>query len=147
VTSLRVSTDNQQTSTSTRTSPHIDLDMLKAHILTKIKRWKSSRQLSWHKEIRRKELIKAILVYKYLQKKRNINKKRIWVRPIFNEKNRNLQGDSNNLIKEMRHNDPQKYLEYLRMNEIVYNELLKLIEPSITKQDVVRTSIPASTRL
>jgi len=67
VTSLRVSIDNQQTSTST-TSPRIDLDMMKAHILTKIKRWKSSRQLSWHKEIRRKELIKAILLYKYLQR-------------------------------------------------------------------------------
>jgi len=33
------------------------------------------------------------------------------------------------------------------MNENVYDELLKLIKPSITKQDIVRTSIPASTRL
>ncbi|XP_018311186.1 uncharacterized protein [Mycetomoellerius zeteki] len=47
----------------------------------------------------------------------------------------------------MRHNDSHKYLEYLRMNKNVFHELLKLIEPSITKQDVVRPSILACTRL
>lgn len=47
----------------------------------------------------------------------------------------------------MANTDPEKYIEYLRMNRNSFNELLKLIEPSITKQDVVRTLIPASTRL
>lgn len=124
------------------------LDIMKVHLLTKIKQWKSSQQLSWHKQIRRKELIKVILLYKYLQRKiRKINKKRIWIRQIFSEENRYLQGDSDNLINEMRHNDSHKYLEYLRMNKNVFHELLKLIEPSITKQDVVRPSILACTRL
>lgn len=42
---------------------------------------------------------------------------------------------------------PDKYFEYLRMNTDSFTELLRLIEPSITKQNVVRSPIPAHTRL
>lgn len=72
---------------------------------------------------------------------------RIWVRSIFNEEKRFQQGDSNNLIKEMATSDHDKYLEYLRMNTDAFTELLQLIESDITKKDVVRSPIPARTRL
>lgn len=47
----------------------------------------------------------------------------------------------------MTNTDSEKYFEYFRMNTVSLNELLQLIEPSITKLDVVRSPIAASTRL
>ncbi|KMQ83211.1 nuclease harbi1 [Lasius niger] len=58
-----------------------------------------------------------------------------------------LQGASNNLINKMENSDPDKFVEYLRMDPPTFNELLNLIKPKIEKQHVVRTPIPASTRL
>jgi len=47
----------------------------------------------------------------------------------------------------MQHIDMEKYVEYLRMNILTFRELLRLIEPKIKKQHVVRSPISASTRL
>jgi len=47
----------------------------------------------------------------------------------------------------MVNSDIDKYIGYLRMDSDAFAEILKLVEPSITKQTVVRTPIPASTRL
>lgn len=43
--------------------------------------------------------------------------------------------------------DSEKYIEYLRMSVTSFNELLNLVEPIITKQDVIRIPISARTRL
>lgn len=97
----------------------------------------------------KKKLIRFILLYKYLKSKKNRENTvpRIWVRSIFDEEKRFQQGDSNNLIKEIATTDHDKYLEYLRMNTDAFTELLQLIESDITKKDVVRSPIPARTRL
>lgn len=39
------------------------LKMIKIYLFKKVKEWKSSPQINWHKENRRKELIRAILIY------------------------------------------------------------------------------------
>lgn len=49
-------------------------------------------------------------------KEKQKKKRKFWVREIFTKERRHQQGASNNLIKEMANNDPEKYLEYLRMN-------------------------------
>ncbi|XP_024889713.1 protein ALP1-like, partial [Temnothorax curvispinosus] len=86
--------------------------------------------------------------YKYLKRRqRKADLHRFWVRPIFSVQKRYQQGDSDNLIKEIINTDPDKYFEYFRMNIDVFNKLLELIEPSITKLDVVRSPISATTRL
>lgn len=46
----------------------------------------------------------------------------------------------------MKNVDPEKFIEYMRMDKDTFNELLQLIEHNIKKQNV-RNSIPASTRL
>lgn len=117
-------------------------------MLAEIRKWKNSLRLNWCQEIKRKKLIRSILIYKYLKRK-NIKKKksRIWVRSIFIEEKRFQQDDSNNLIKETINSDNDKYLEYLRMNVDTFTELLQLIESDIIKKDVVRSPIPARTRL
>ncbi|XP_011263122.2 uncharacterized protein LOC105255501 isoform X2 [Camponotus floridanus] len=70
-----------------------------------------------------------------------------WVRPIFTERRRLLQGASDNLLVEMRLTDPEKYFNYLRMSPTTFNELLNIVGPLIEKQNVVRKLIPARTRL
>ncbi|XP_018367737.1 PREDICTED: putative nuclease HARBI1 [Trachymyrmex cornetzi] len=43
--------------------------------------------------------------------------------------------------------DPDKYIEYLRIDASRFNELLNLIKPKIEKQHAVRVPISAATRL
>lgn len=47
----------------------------------------------------------------------------------------------------MENSDPDKFIEYLRMDSPTFNELLNLIKLKIEKQHIVRTPIPAATRL
>ncbi|XP_024893040.1 uncharacterized protein LOC112468198 [Temnothorax curvispinosus] len=47
----------------------------------------------------------------------------------------------------MQYIDMEKYIEYFRMDISTFHELLRLIGPKIEKQHVVRSPIPASTRL
>ena len=98
-------------------------------------------------EIMKKKAI--AMFYLYLQYKKIQNDKNIrtiWVRPIFTER-RLLQGASDNLLVEMRLQDPEKYFNYLRMSPTIFNELLNIVGPLITKQKVVRSPIEARTRL
>lgn len=51
-------------------------------LIKEIIKWKTTPQLSWKKERRRRTLIKAFIIYTLL-KKREQNKRRLRVRPIF----------------------------------------------------------------
>ena len=86
-----------------------------------------------------------VLAIQKIQNDKNI--RTIWVRPIFTERRRLLQGASDNLLVEMRLQDPEKYFNYLRMSPTIFNELLNIVGPLITKQKVVRSPIEARTRL
>ncbi|XP_011858988.1 PREDICTED: uncharacterized protein LOC105556501 [Vollenhovia emeryi] len=73
--------------------------------------------------------------------------RRYWVRPLFSEHRRLLQGASKNLVKEMETEDKGKFINYFRMDPIIFKELLKIIGPFIVKQHVIREPIPPETRL
>lgn len=52
------------------------------------------------------------------------------------------------LLKELKESDPEDYKNYLRMDENVFNELLDLVRPHLTKRDTqMRQSIPPEERL
>jgi len=94
------------------------------------------------KKIRIK-LIKAYLLYKVLKKKKKKKTcpRRVWMGPIFTEERKYEQGTSNNLIIEMKNVDPKKFI-LRNLSNICewtdsFNELLKLIEPNITKQKIL----------
>lgn len=72
---------------------------------------------------------------------------RMWVRPIFTERRRLLQGASDNLVKEMELVDHEMFYNYCRMSTEIFNQLLNIIGPRIEKNYVVRDPIPARTRL
>ncbi|KYN27949.1 hypothetical protein ALC57_02648 [Trachymyrmex cornetzi] len=87
----------------------------------------------------------------YLKLKRLKNakkqKRKCWVRPIFRLERRRLQGASDNLVREMQLNDPDKYFNYFRMSSETFRRLLALVGPLITKQEYIREPIPPRTRL
>lgn len=58
-----------------------------------------------------------------------------------------MQGASDNLIREMEVIDKEKYFNYFRMPLETFEKLLNIIEPYITKEIIIRTPIPARTRL
>ncbi|XP_071653255.1 putative nuclease HARBI1 [Temnothorax longispinosus] len=90
-------------------------------------------------------------LYSILKKseKKTINKgkRKYWVSPIFTIERRLAQGASNNLVNELEQQDREKFVNYFRMKPALFEKLLQLIRPSITKQSVVREAIPPETRL
>lgn len=120
---------------------------IKIFLIKEIIKWRQGLQLLITEEMRQK-LLKLYLLYRRMKMREEQNiQRRIWVRPIFTVRQRMLQGASNNLIKEMENSDPDKFIEYLRMDSSTFNELLNLIKLKIEKQHVVRTPILAATRL
>lgn len=102
------------------------------------------------KQIIRKRMFKLYLLYiiiKRRNRERKRNKRRHWVRLIFSEERRLMQGASDNLVREMEVIDKEKYFNYFRMPLETFEKLLSIIEPYITKETVIRTPIPARTRL
>lgn len=70
---------------------------------------------------------------------------RFWVRPIFLE--RNKLGAGSTLIEEMRLNPENRHFNFFRMNSELFDNLLKLVEPHITKSDLGREPISPRLRL
>lgn len=69
------------------------------------------------------------------------------MKEIFTEERRVLQGASENLVVEMRLYDEESYYNFFRMSPLLFDHLLSIVGPYITKQDAVRSPIPAKTRL
>jgi len=80
-----------------------------------------------------------------LQQQKYIRKRKFWVRPMFTQRMRRLQGASDNLIIEMQTTDREKFFNYFRMSPQLFEELLTLVEPRIEKQELCR--IPISPRI
>lgn len=93
-------------------------------------------------------LPKNIIIALYLIQRRKRIKKRkreYWVHPIYS--NRLLQGKFYTIHSKLL-DFPEKFFSFYRMSITSFNELVKLIGPSISKQDThLRLAIPAEERL
>lgn len=73
------------------------------------------------------------------------SEKKQWVIGWMSKKSSGL---SQNLIPELRTEDPKGFKKLLRMSPESFDEILEAVGPGITKQDtVMRAAIPASTKL
>lgn len=73
-------------------------------------------------------------------------KERKWVKDWI--RRRDVVGIQNNLLKELRTEEPSQFKNFVRMTEENFNDLLTKIRPIIEKQDTkMRAAIPASVRL
>ena len=93
-----------------------------------------------------KSELKSTILERCRNRKRPYKKKKHWVRPFIAR--RNEMGASRALCEELAAQDPKTFKKMMRMNDEKFDELLRLVEPLITKQDtILRDAIPAITRL
>lgn len=113
--------------------------------------WVSSRNRglpAFKKQQIQQQMLKIYALYVLQEDNENPGpaRRQFWVRPIFTEERRLMQGASDNLARELEI-DPERYFNYFRMSSETFQKLLQLLEPVITKETVVRTPISARTRL
>ncbi|XP_037822868.1 uncharacterized protein LOC119611377 isoform X2 [Lucilia sericata] len=80
-------------------------------------------------------------------KNKIVKKRSLWSREWL--KKRNSGKDlSNMVLKELQLEDPPSFENFCRLPKHLFNKLLEIVGPTITKQDtILRQAIPASTRL
>lgn len=72
-------------------------------------------------------------------------KKKCWVRPYYLE--RDQSGAFQNVFLSLKLTDNDLFFNYMRMSSSQFDELLYLVGPAITKENLVRKSIEPSARL
>lgn len=119
-------------------------------IILLTRRLKRSYNVFIRQEIRHNIIKMYALYFSMMKNERKIinnEKRKYWVRPIFTVERRLAQGASNNLIYELEQQDHENFINYFRMETVLFEKLLQLVGPSITKQSAVREAIPPETRL
>ena len=118
---------------------------LKKIIIVLLEQEKS--KLKWEKSAI-KTILKLLILYSDLiKKKREKKTRRLWVSEIYTELSRLSQGVSDNLIPTIRRSQDKSFYNFMRMSPEVFDKLLSIVGPHITKQYVVRTPISAKLRL
>lgn len=113
-------------------------------IKLKIKKFHSMRPSAAKRKLK-VQIIKMFILCKGILNKTKCRSQ--WVRYIFMEERRFLQGASDNLLVELESYDKEKYINYLRMTPELFNELLGIVGPRIQKKSTVRKCIATKTRL
>ncbi|KAB0803740.1 hypothetical protein PPYR_00710 [Photinus pyralis] len=72
--------------------------------------------------------------------------RKVWTRSIYTEEKRLLYGCGNSLFCELE-KDSSRFINYFRMNDAMFSELLNMLQPTIKKQVVVRIPIEPKIRL
>lgn len=81
-----------------------------------------------------------------LSKKKLRKRRRWWVRSWVLR--RQALGASNRLLRELAEEDPDAYLNHLRMNKEKFDELLTMVSPLIQKENtMMRDALPARVKL
>lgn len=107
----------------------------------------TQKQTLRQRSIERRQIVKLFTLWKLLKDEEEKARHRTWVRPIFTERLRVLQGASDNLVREMEFGDHEMFQNYCRMSAEMFSELLAIVGPRIEKQYIIRDPIPPRTRL
>jgi len=88
-------------------------DLVLLIIWKRWQKWKKMKQKLQEWKVRRRHLLQLFGIWKLMVHKK-IVRHRKWVRPIFTERRRLLQGASDNLVKEMEFVDHEMFYNYCR---------------------------------
>lgn len=125
----------------------MDSNHILAIIGIRLQKWRKTKQTLQRRKVGKRNILKLIALWKLLVKREEEHSQRIWVRPIFTQLRRHMQGASDNLVKEMELQDLEMFYNYCRMSIEMFDQLLNIVGPLLEKQIVVRDPIPARTRL
>ena len=105
-------------------------------ILNRRKEWSKLTQTVQEREVWRRQLIKLFGICKLLVLQEEEARNRMWVRPIFKEKQRLLQGASDNLATEMELDELEMFYNYCRMSAGIFDKLLRVLFGQSLKNSV-----------
>ncbi|XP_071574589.1 uncharacterized protein [Temnothorax nylanderi] len=125
----------------------IDPDLILIVIWKRWLNWKKMKQTRQQRKVGKRRILKLFVIWKLMVLQEENARHRIWLRPIFRERQRLFQGASENLVREMEFQDHEMFYNYTRMSREMFDELMVIVGPFIEKQCVVRDPIPARTRL
>jgi len=92
----------------------------------------------------KKKAFIAIIIALSVTKKKQIKRKR-WIKEWIAKRK---EYTHLNILNEIKLSDPKDYQNYFRMSDVIYNQLLNMLRPFITKMDTnMRDSISANERL
>ena len=86
---------------------------------------------------KRRRLLFVALGYLFIKKKRLNYRRRYWVHP--RNQTRPSQGAWHTCMAALRDHYPEKQREALRLGFKIFNEILNMVGPTITKQDIFYT--------
>lgn len=121
-------------------------DLVLLVIWKRWQKWTKIKQTPQQRKVRKHHILKLFGIWKLMHEAEE-TRIRIWVRPIFSERQRLLQGASDNLVAEMQFGDNEMFNNYCRMSVETFDHLLGIVGPFIEKQYVIRDPISARTRL
>lgn len=99
------------------------------------------KQTLQQRKVGNRHILKLFAIWKLMMHQEEKAHHRMWVRPIFRERQRILQGANNNLVREMEFQDHEMFYNYCRMSAEMFDQLLSIIGPFIEKQHVIRDPI------
>ncbi|KAJ8671299.1 hypothetical protein QAD02_002558 [Eretmocerus hayati] len=106
---------------------------------------RESRRSPWKRSKAAKIARLLLLLRLLLQREENL--KRVWVTEVYTVQERLAHGASENFIETVRRTDAERFYNFLRMTPPVFDLLLSIVGPEITKQRAVREPISAKCRL
>ncbi|XP_033104337.1 uncharacterized protein LOC117106923 [Anneissia japonica] len=91
-------------------------------------------------------LIAGIMLKRKREREEKKKEKRMWIKPWLER--RNELGACETLMRELRSEDRKGFENYIRMDYMLFDHLLELVGPTISKKDTnLREAIPAHHRL
>ncbi|XP_029667638.1 putative nuclease HARBI1 [Formica exsecta] len=125
----------------------MDSNHILAIIGIRLQKWRKTKQTLQRRKVGKRNILELIALWKLLVKREEEHSQRIWVRPIFTQLRRHMQGVNDNLVKEMELQGLEMFYNYCRMSIEMFDQLLNIVGPLLEKQTVVRDPIPARARL
>lgn len=94
------------------------------------------------------DVVKLIDIVQKIDKIKKKRKKKCWVKPWIARRELPGRGTLSLLHNELAEEDPERYKNFLRMNEETFNKLLAMLHSSITKKDTnMRQAVSSRDRL
>ncbi|KAJ8680548.1 hypothetical protein QAD02_016335 [Eretmocerus hayati] len=107
----------------------------------------NSPMLYHQKENARQRLLHLMCLYEFMYDEDDHRFRRWWVQPIFTAEQRLNQRFSDNLVEVLKDTNPALYFNFLRMSHATFEKLLRMVNPLLEKEHVVREPISSKIKL
>lgn len=98
----------------------MDPDIVLLIIWKRWRKWKKMKQTLQQRKVGKRHILKLFAIWKLIIEEGKAHD-RMWMRPIFRERQRFLQGASDNLVREMEFEDHEMFYNYCRISTEIFH--------------------------